>query len=217
VSDSVTAVAVSSNCNAYLVGTRNGFSFCPIGHGCQNYTSSSSTLPENYITAISQDCGGNIWLGMKDSGVVIFNPPTQAFIRVPMPDSLMQVTALAATADSCTGINYIGTAGGYVTLVDSSHHVLQVTTSVQTLTANPMDVKVYPQPAANQVNFLLGTSLASGMISFSDLEGRVLNSFNLKNTDKFPLDISGIADGLYLYTVSDDSQTLKTGKFEVLR
>jgi ligand-binding sensor domain-containing protein len=216
VSDSVTAVAIATNCAAYLVGTRGGFSFCPVGHTCQNYTTANSTLPENYITSVSQECNGSVWIGMKDSGIVVYNPPTQSFTRVSLPDSLSQITALATSTDSCTGINYIGTANGYVAIVDSSLAVVQVSDGVQAIGQGALSVQVYPQPAAGKVNFVFNNEL-NEQFSYSDMTGRILGSYDLKNINKFTLDISGLADGLYIYMLSDSGQMQKTGKFEVLK
>ncbi len=219
VSDSVTAVYIPNNCAARVVGTRNGFSFCPVGHGCQNFTTASThdSLPQNYITSISQDCHGYIWLGMRDSGAVVFMPPTQTFERVNLPDSLGQVTAIVNNPDTCMGANYIGTANGNVARIDSSLAVAHIFTGIQNADKTALGVWLSPQPAANQVNFLFENEVKIGQLCVSDINGRILGYYNLKNTHNFTLDVSNLSAGLYLYRILVDGELAKAGKVEVMR
>lgn len=219
ISDSVTAVYIPANCNARLIGTRNGFSFCPTGHPCQNFTAATThdSLPQDYITTITQDCHGNVWIGMHDSGAVVFSPPSQTFTRVNLPDSLKQVTAIAVNADTCTGISFLGTANGNIAVADSSLSVVQVFAGVQTLQEYPFAINLFPQPALNQVNFVLANEVKNGQICITDINGRDFGCYNLKNTHNFTLDVSNFSDGLYIYKLLADNSTVKTGKLEVLR
>ena len=130
VNDSVTAVYLDHGCNARFIGTRDGFSFCPSGQNCQNYTTANG-LPENYITSLGQDCRGYVWLGTRDSGVAIFNPMTHTFTRMTTANGLTsnQVTAIAFLADTCKGTGYIGTTDGNIALIDTGYTVQQILSS----------------------------------------------------------------------------------------
>lgn len=84
VNNNVTAVYMKNDCSARLVGTVAGYSSCPPGLNCTNFTVNNG-LPQNHITAIGEDCNGKIWLGTHDSGIIIYNPrinATDKFIDV---------------------------------------------------------------------------------------------------------------------------------------
>ena len=73
----VTAVYMKKDCSAMFVGTVAGYSSCPPGLSCTNFTTVDG-LPQNYITAIGEDCNGKVWLGTQDSGIILYNPRVNA-------------------------------------------------------------------------------------------------------------------------------------------
>ncbi len=85
VDNRVTSVLIKNDCSARLIGTQGGFSSCPPGLPCTNFTTGNG-LPENQITAIGEDCHAKVWLGTRDSGVIIYTPrldSTSKFIDLP--------------------------------------------------------------------------------------------------------------------------------------
>lgn len=79
---------------------------------------------------------------------------------------------------------------------------------------NGVTVNVYPNPAATSVNFST-TSSEAKFVSVFDITGKLIAKLNLED-GKVKFDVSGLQQGLYLYTLSDsDHKTLKTGKLTV--
>lgn len=219
VNDSVTAVYVDHGCTARFIGTRHGFSFCPVGHPCANFTTSNSALPDNYITAINQGCSGDVWIGTRSAGIAVFNPQAQSFTTITTANGLStdSITAISFRFDSCSGVGYVGTADGNVAVVDSNRSVIKLVTGIQSVPNNSISVRIFPQPATSQVNFLFGAELQNERFNYTDITGRVLGSYDLKNVSNFALNVSELTTGLYLYQIYSSNGIVKSGKFEVVK
>ncbi|MCW3127510.1 MAG: serine/threonine protein kinase [Bacteroidetes bacterium] len=214
VDNRVNTIYKENQCNRYLVGTKGGFSMCPEGVPCQNFTTANG-LPQNDVTTIGVGCNGVIWIGMRDSGVAVFNNPT--FTRITGADGLsdMHVTSISFTGGNCTA--HVATGDGNIAVVDSGRHVVQVLNGVADVSANVQTVSVYPQPASNEVNFVFGQQVESGGLMLTDLSGRMVQDLSVKGATNIIANVSSLPQGLYFYRLTSDGQMVKTGKVQVMR
>jgi hypothetical protein len=74
---------------------------------------------------------------------------------------------------------------------------------VRLFSGNDLGVSVYPNPASTFIQVSLPKSLAPQRYSLTDLNGKVIESGNYPATNN-TLDISRIADGLYLLNLYAD-------------
>ncbi len=90
----------------------------------------------------------------------------------------------------------------------------RVITSVGETTFNPV-MSVFPNPASNELTIVSGSSTESLSVDLYDLEGRHVRTLGSLESGAYPqmlkTDVSGIAKGLYVLTVSGKSgkQSLK--------
>lgn len=90
-----------------------------------------------------------------------------------------------------------------------------VSVGIDDVTTADAAFKVYPNPAANVVKI---TTEAPGMFTWNvyNLHGQQLHTASFRHTTS--LDVSGIAAGLYTYTISDEKgRVVERGKFNILR
>ena len=214
VDNRVTTIYRDNGCNRYLIGTRGGLSFCPEGVPCQNFTTANG-LPQNFVTSIAVDCHGDIWVGMKDSGVVVYHTP--GFTRITTANGLSdnQITSISFPQGECKA--RIASADGNISVLDSNKNVVQILNAIADVTTDQLMVSIYPQPASGKVNFVLGKELANGEITLTDLSGRAVQNLSIRNATSISADVSSLPDGLYFYRISSDGQQLKTGKVQVMR
>ena len=208
----VNAMAVDVNCGRVFVGTQGGFSASPLnGPPCQNYTTANG-LPQNDITAVVVGCNGNVWLGTRDSGVVVYNTTTFQFTRVTTISN--NVTALACSQNCVT---YVGAKDGSITQVDSAKNVIGVMTGVKNIQRDVFAVNVFPQPAGNQINFSFEREITNGELLLTDISGRTIQYLAVKNTNMVTADVSSLNSGIYFYQLYSNKQLVKTGKVDVVR
>lgn len=216
VDNRVQAIWIDNNCNRRLIGTKAGFSECPTGIPCQNFTIANG-LPENDVTSIAMACNGNIWVGMRDSGIVIFNGTNTIIGRLTTANGLTsnQVRSIALTGGNCNG--YVGTVDGNIAVTDTTNHVTNVLNGVTDISANAPDVHVYPQPSGTQLSFRMGKEYTDAEIYITDVSGRQMKHIPVRNASLITTDVSALPEGLYFYRLTNDGQQLKTGKVEVMR
>ncbi len=213
VDNRVNTIFQDNNCTIKVVGTKGGLSVCPTGFDCANFTTSNG-LPQNDITSIQQDCKGRLWLGTRDSGVVIFTPPS-TFSRITTADGLPdnRITAISIVQTNCEV--WVGSKSGDIAVVDSNAAVQNILSGFESALQNEVGIKVYPQPANGKVNFAFANEIESGLLSVFDLHGRTVNAVLLQNATHTAIDISALAAGLYYYTLTGNSQMLAKGKLLV--
>ncbi len=213
VDNRVNTIYKEANCSRYIVGTKGGLSLCPEGVPCQNYTIANG-LPQNDVTSVAVDCRGQIWIGMRDSGVAIFNGAS--FTRFTHADGLSDdhVTTIAFDGPNCEA--NIGSGDGNITKVDSTHHVTRVLNGVADIGSVPA-VSVYPQPASSTVSFVFESAIADGEIRIIDMNGRQIQQVALRGDTHAVADVAHLADGLYFYTLSTGGAIVRTGKVQVAR
>ena len=199
VSNVVNTVWRDNNCanDRWIVGTRGGLSICPDSMPCVNFTTTTG-LPENNITAVSQDCNGNFWLGMADSGIIVSNGT--AFInRITTANGLSSnhVTAITFAQGSCTG--YVATVDGNIAVLDTSGQVSQVLTGMSSIKGSDIKVTIYPQPATDRLYITGLPTLAS--LTIADVTGRIYSA----PISGHMIDVSALPKGVYILRIQDNS------------
>ena len=199
ISNVVNAVWRDNNCTSdrWIVGTIGGLSICPDSMPCNNFTTTTG-LPENNITAISQDCNGNFWLGMADSGIIVYNGSVFTR-RVTTANGLSSnhVTAITFGQGNCTG--YVATTDGNIAVLDTSGQVSQVLTGMSGIKGSDVNVVIYPQPATDRLYISGLPTLAS--LAISDVTGRIYEAPLLGHT----IDISALPKGVYFLRIQDNN------------
>lgn len=211
VDNRVTAIAIDNQCVAKFIGTRGGFSVCPVGNQCQNFTTANG-LPQNEITSVALVCG-KVWIGTRDSGVVIFTQPGTFTKVAGLPDG--HIASISSLDNNCTA--YVASKNGDVALVDSNKTVLNVLSGIEKVNGQYFGVGVYPQPATNRVNFSFERGINNGHLQLCDFTGRIVQSLPINNSSQLSVDISGHPQGIYFYQLYNGNQLIKNGKVEILR
>lgn len=214
VDNRVNAIAVDNQCIVKFIGTRGGFSVCPVGNQCQNFTTGNG-LPQNDITSVAVVCG-KVWLGTRDSGVVIFTPPS-TFTRLTgangLPDN--HITSIGSNANNCTA--YVASKDGNIAVVDTNRTVLNVLSGIEKVNGQSFGVRVYPQPSANVLNFDFEAEIAKGNLQLSDITGRTIQNVPISNANNLVINISAMPQGIYFYQLFSNNRLIKNGKVEVAR
>ncbi|MCW3103092.1 MAG: hypothetical protein JWO09_1532 [Bacteroidetes bacterium] len=87
---------------------------------------------------------------------------------------------------------------------------------VNELTANALEINVYPNPAQDQVNFMVDSEAAAAVQIF-DITGRQIGAFGI-TSDLSTISTSAYANGIYTYVViGKDAQVVTRGKFSVAK
>lgn len=215
VNNHVQAICIDNNCARRLIGTRGGFSECPTGIPCQNFTTANG-MPQNDVTAVAMACNGDIWVGTRDSGIVVFSNATIKG-RITTANGLTsdKITSISFTGGICTG--YVGTTDGNVVVTDTADHVVNILNGVNDVSTSSFDVHVYPQPSGSQLTFRFAKELTNAEIYLTDISGRQLQDVPVRNASILTMDVSSLPSGLYFYRLISDSQQLRTGKVQVMR
>ncbi|MFO7658265.1 MAG: T9SS type A sorting domain-containing protein [Bacteroidales bacterium] len=68
--------------------------------------------------------------------------------------------------------------------------------------ADMNSTSIYPNPVVNgNINFNFGQSVQSGMITITSIEGKLLKSEEIMNSEKMSFDVSDLSQGLYIVKV----------------
>ena len=207
VDNRVNCIFRENNCIRRVVGTKGGLSYCPEGLNCQNYTTANG-LPQNDIVSISQDCKGNFWIGTRDSGLVVHNGIQ--FQRVTTANGLTSnyIKSITFTSE-CEAL--VGLGDGNIAVVDTSKNVLDILSNIGDL-VEYMSVRVYPQPAHQQVQLQFSETINDAAISIHNLNGQLVKQYTFNNCKEATLHVEDIAKGMYFYTVKSNDEIIKSGK-----
>jgi len=214
VDNRVNAIAIDNQCIAKFIGTKGGFSMCPTGSPCQNFTTANG-LPQNDITSVSNACG-KVWLGTRDSGVVMFTPPA-TFERITTANGLPDNHITAVSSSPLTCQTYIATANGNITLVDTAGNIVKQFTGIGKVNREELALRVFPQPAANSINFVLEKEMGNTTLQLTDIAGRVVATTNISATRQATVDVAHLQPGIYFYQLLQNAQVVKTGKVDIVR
>jgi ligand-binding sensor domain-containing protein len=213
VDNRVTSIAVEPNCNAKFIGTMGGFSMCPEGNNCRNFTVDSG-LPQNAITSVAFACG-KVWIGTLSQGIAVLNLPGNTFSYIDADSGLPDdsITSISANDQNCTV--YVGSKSGDVVILDSTVHVVNILSGIEKARNESFATRVFPNPASSQVNFVFEYPIVSGQLVITDVNGRTLQSIDLQYKSNATVDVSQLQPGLYFYQVYSGNTLVKTGKVTV--
>ncbi len=131
------------------------------------------------------------------------------------------------TADSTTEYTWWANSVGFplvTATMDSTGNVsrvqwlktLPVTAGINEQTEFANNVIVFPNPAQDEINFLLESSKVASIQVF-DIAGRMINSCAV-TTDNTRLNTSQYANGIYSYSIIDKNKTIvNRGKFTIAK
>ncbi len=211
VDNRINAIVADDNCGAKFVGTEGGFSACFNGQPCQNFTTANG-LPENDITTLKVDCKGRVWLGTRDSGIVIYE--NQTFKRLTKADGLASNKITAIGLNSACSEIWVGSKDGNITVIDSSETVVKILNVVEEKTEN-IAVHMFPQPASKAINFVFEKEIKEGTLVVMDINGRAMQSHMINNVSHLAVNISALSSGMYFYQIYGQNQLVKNGKLQV--
>lgn len=108
------------------------FTWHPIEHSASAHFVSS----KNYINCIYTDQGNNIWIGTRESGLLLFDPVRQSFVNMQdkIPESdYFSYTAFWAIIQDRNGLFWLGTSHkGLVKLVPDPHAFYEIVKNYST-------------------------------------------------------------------------------------
>jgi hypothetical protein len=119
---------------------------------------------------------------------------------------------------------YVKITGPYVTDNDHGWNELHPVTSIEIVSpaavgavkAESIDIKAFPNPANQDVNFALSAYPdAPIQIVLSDALGRSAGQYQLQNSLTLKVNTDWFPAGIYYYTVLQKDKVLKTGAFSV--
>lgn len=202
----VNAITLDINCNAKMVGTKGGLSICPNGMPCQNFTTANSNLPQNDVTDVAIDCKGRVWLATRDSGIAVFTPPAN-FTRITKTDGLPdnRISTLSVNEMTCEVV--AGSIDGNVTVIDSSQSVKEVLSGFYGITKNGLTAQIFPQPASHSATVSFGTAYVTGTLQIFDLQGALLQSYEVYNRQSVEFPTATLLSGAYIVSVLTDTGT----------
>jgi hypothetical protein len=76
-----------------------------------------------------------------------------------------------------------------------------------------LQVRVYPNPASSVLNITTFPALGAGVLTITDIAGRVLLTQKLAK-EKEAVDVSALARGVYIYRITETGWPVKAGKLE---
>lgn len=216
----VNVVVWDDSCRARIVGTKSGFSVCPVRQGhigtpadtCHNFMAGYD------VTSIVSGCDGKIWIGTT---VGLFTIDLSALPPTPVQVSGIQQNQTVSTLSKDTGCNmlvalqgdsnlyFLNPNGGYVDTLKIS--------DINKVNTESFSVKIYPQPSSNLINFVSEQIIKNGEFSLFDITGRMQQQISLGITSHFTTDVSSLQNGIYFYRIISDKQIVKTGKLQVLK
>lgn len=93
-------------------------------------------------------------------------------------------------------------------------HLLDNTITLE----NDIDVKIYPNPTSDYLNVFIRASLKKGKARILNLEGRVMNTFEVEgNYSTSITSVSHLAKGIYFLQILDEEGKMITTEFTIQR
>ncbi len=108
-----------------------------------------------------------------------------------------------------------GMSGGAFDDVDVRKlNVNATTTNVEEVVVNTH--KLFPNPAANELNVSFETAVNDAIVNVVDVQGRVIISENINGTNFHQIDVTNLSNGIYMVVINADGKT-STEKISVLK
>ncbi len=116
---------------------------------------------------------------------------------------------MASSFKECEAL--VGLGDGNIAVVDTSKNVLDILSNIGDL-VEYMSVRVYPQPAHQQVQLQFSETINDAAISIHNLNGQLVKQYTFNNCKEATLHVEDIAKGMYFYTVKSNDEIIKSGK-----
>jgi len=221
------AVGFFANGAVYIGTGDDNDSVNDVSNDFWKYTPSSNTwtkianvpgMPLRCASAFSIGQYGYVCLGLTSnatytSGGWRYNTVSNSWQAIANYGGGMMADGVAFTIDSSgyvgTGSYVNSTYGQFWEYTFDNSPTLGVTTISKTTGIN-----LYPNPAKNTVNIdYSDINSLPATFTLINILGNTVSSCSINNTSGHTIiDISNLADGLYLYQVTDSGKLLKTGK-----
>lgn len=88
---------------------------------------------------------------------------------------------------------------------------------VSTPSYNKIAVSTYPQPASEQINFVLPENMASVNVKLYSITGDIAKEVSVSNADRFTIQVGDLPEGMYAYFLEGNHATIATGRVLVVR
>jgi acetyl esterase/lipase len=88
---------------------------------------------------------------------------------------------------------------------------------VKQLQNEEFNITVFPNPVANEVNFDFGKMYSSVSITLIAMDGAIKKYWDLKNTKQESISLENFKDGLYIFKIGLDNETVLTKKISILK
>lgn len=183
-------------------------------------TTFNETPQGGFLIANNQ---GNGFLGFMEPGAtqVQGGPlPFAEWVNVSITYNLDEQTAVYKVEGQEVGIS-IGTTDipNAITLINfgasNTAYIdnFKITDATSSIAINTKDIKVFPNPAKNLVNFQVD-GLENGNVVISSITGQVVVNTTISGTAK--VDVSNLNNGVYIYKVVDaNGEVVKTNKLVI--
>lgn len=215
VNNAVNDIEAESDCSRIFVGTQGGFSICPIdgSASCQNFTTANG-LPQNYIKVLAIGCSGNVLLGTKDSGLVVYNLNSGTFTRITKSKGLTDNRILAIDEEDDCGFSII-TGDNNMVFIDSNLKIEKLINNIVNTLAERYIVSIFPNPASQMIHFDFEKQFDQCELTIVDISGKEVLRSNYTNSRKIVVDISALPKSNYIYQLSIDNEKNKVGRFDI--
>lgn len=124
-------------------------------------------------------------------------------------DSLMQIYVLSVADGTIATVNQI--AGPSNSIMLTSSHA-----GITNLSLANNEVRVYPNPARNLVNFVFENNNMATEVRVFNMTGQLINSVPVSAITT--VDLNNVDSGMYIYQiVGNNNEIIKTDKFQVVK
>lgn len=206
--------------------------------GSSNITANST----NITIKITLDQWGSetSWTLTNSAGTVVATNPAgysdagasgaypQADVNLTLPDDCYTFEIFDSYGDGmccgygnggyeihANGVLVAGLSGGSFSNGDGKAFAVEdAPTSVETIVGN--NFKLFPNPAASELNIAFEEMVNEAIVSVVDVQGRVIISQNINNTNFEQINVADLTNGIYMVVINADGKTT-TEKISVLK
>lgn len=196
-----TKMAVDNQDNVWIVDGTNGLAKFH-GSSWTVYNSGNSPLPSNKIYDVAADVNGNVWLGIRDIGLVKFDGTNAETIHVfdstgwtPDIPWVVEIDPRGNIWSICGRNIFVYNPNGLIGPVD----IQEPTQST--------DVLIYPNPTTGSVKIIIPENLHPRKIEIINFEGRSVYQASLDKTisQEVSVELSPLQSGIYYLRVLGDT------------
>lgn len=185
--------------SGYRFGENEGSVFVSQNNG-QDWTELSTDLPDIPVNDIEIDDFGNLFIA-TDIGVLSSDNNGNSW--EPFDDNMPPVVVTDIHIDQASQYMYAGTYGRSMYKVDISDNAL----SNEEVELMATSLKIFPNPAENEINVSVGDSTFVGSLSIYNMLGQ-LKIDSVLSAGESLVDITSLASGMYIVQAEVGGKTL---------